>query len=130
MALLVRAFHIECPVAPAGRSSRGEIPDTIGRFTLLPRPSDSKQVIYHRALTIPAQGRFTLALPSLSGAVCDDVEYSMEACPSIRVGVETAALVFDSDLNQGHDVDVTVSFTMADEPPRTAVEHPFLRPVK
>ena len=46
------------------------------------------------------------------------------------MGVETAALVFDGDLNEGHDVDVTVSFTMEDEPSRLPVEHPFLRPVK
>jgi hypothetical protein len=114
MAVHVTAFHVECPAPQHERSSNLEIPGTIGRFTLQPRRADSIQAIYRRALVIPPKGRFTLALPSLSGAICDDVDYSMETSASVRVSLDAGALVFDSDLNVEHSVEVTVSFTMED----------------
>jgi hypothetical protein len=118
MPVHVKAFHVESPAPQQERSRHLDIPDSIGRFTLQPRPADSKQAVYRRSLTIPPKGRFTLALPSLSGAICDDVDYSMETSPSVRVMLDAGALVFDSDLHVEHNVEVTVSFTMEDGPSR------------
>jgi hypothetical protein len=130
MAVLTRAFHVGRRVSQVRPSISVAIPDTIGRFTLQPQPAGGKQAVYHRAITIPPQGRFTLALPSLSGAVCDDVNYSMEACPSVRARLESDTLVFDSDLDDGHDVEVTVSFRMEGRPSRPQPAQAYPRRAK